>query len=150
MLDVEEELYRYLKPETDRQIRNSMLYSNPMANSTTLFRTEAGKRAHFYDETLRYSGDRDFWLKIGLQGKLYNFPIYFSYYTMNGNNTSILKIRPHLQASLLVMKRYKRKYPHYFSAHFFNKIQYLYTFLPEKFRRKFHQILARLKHGVAR
>jgi len=144
------ELYRYFKPETDEEIRNHMLFSNPMANSTTLFRRKAGESINFYDETLLYSGDRDFWLKMGLLGKLYNFPIYFSYYTMNENNTSIVKIRPHLQTSFFVMKRFKRKYPHYFSALFFNKIQYLYAVLPKGFRNKFHRVLASLKHAVAR
>jgi glycosyltransferase involved in cell wall biosynthesis len=105
------ERYRYLKPESDADIRKHMLFSNPMANSTTLFRREAGERVGWYDATMRYSGDRDFWLKIGLIGKLFNFPEYFSYYTMGDNNTSILHMRPHLKASLEIMKRYKGSIP---------------------------------------
>lgn len=139
------ELYRYLKPETDEAIRSKMLFSNPMANSTTVFRKSAGDRVGWYDETTRYSGDRDFWLKLGLIGKLYNFPEYFSYYTMNGANTSIARLKPHLKASLMVMKRYKEKYPFYYPALLLNRIQYSYAFLPESLRRQVHFLLARLK-----
>ena len=144
------ELYRYLKPETDGEIRKYMLFSNPMANSTTMFRKSAGEKAGWYDETTRYSGDRDFWLKIGLAGKLYNFPEYFSYYTMGTQNTSIAKIRPHLKASLAVMRRYRNAYPRYYPALALNLIQYAYSFLPEFIRRAAHQSLARLKRRVVK
>jgi glycosyltransferase involved in cell wall biosynthesis len=142
------ELYRYLKPETDAAIRARMLFSNPMANSTTLFRRAAGEGVHWYDETTRYSGDRDFWLKLGLVGKLYNFPAYFSFYTMGDENTSIAKLKPHLAASLMIMKRYKGKYPSYYPALFLNELQYVYSFLPEAVRRRVHRLLAQLKRQV--
>jgi glycosyltransferase involved in cell wall biosynthesis len=143
------ELYRYLKPKTDRQIRSAMLFSNPMANSTTMFRRSAGEKVGWYDETTRYSGDRDFWLKMGLVGKLYNFPEYFSYYTVSGDNTSIAKLRPHLKASLMIMKRYQGKYPHYLSALAVNELQYAYSFIPEALRKKIHFSLAKLKRKIA-
>jgi glycosyltransferase involved in cell wall biosynthesis len=143
------ERYRYLKPETDAVIRRRMLFSNPMANSTTMFRRTVAERVGWYDETTRYSGDRDFWLKMGLQGKLYNFPRYFSFYIMSGVNTSITKLRPHLKASLIVMKRYKGQYPGYSSALVINELQYAYSFLPSAVRRVVHERLARLKRRVA-
>lgn len=143
------ELYRYLKPATDAQIRARMLFSNPMANSTTLFRRSAGEKVGWYDESIRYSGDRDFWLKMGLVGKLYNFPEYFSYYTMSGTNTSVAKIRPHLKTSLTVMRRYKGKYPGYIPALLMNKLQYWYSLLPASLRSVIHYPLARIKRRIA-
>jgi len=142
------ELYRYFKPESDKEIRKYMLFSNPMANSTTVIRRKVGEKIGWYDETMRYSGDRDFWLKMGLKGKLYNFPQYFSYYTMSGENASITKIRPHLKASLMIMRRYKKDYPNYYIALVFNWVQYLYSFLPLFIRRLVHRSLARLKRLV--
>ncbi len=139
------ELYRYLKPQTDQAIRARMLFSNPMANSTTLFRLSVAREVGLYDEGSRYSGDRDFWLKMGLKGKLYNFPAYFSYYTMSDENTSIARMRPHLKASLNFMKRYRGKYPGYFSALFVNELQYCYSFLPLFIRKGIHTFLARIK-----
>lgn len=144
------ERYRYLKPESDADIRKHMLFSNPMANSTTLFRREAGERVGWYDATMRYSGDRDFWLKIGLIGKLFNFPEYFSYYTMGDNNTSILHMRPHLKASLEIMKRYKGDYPGYPLALAINTAQYWYAFLPKPVIRQVHSGVARLKRAMVR
>ncbi len=144
------EKYRYLKPETDKDIRSHMLLSNPMANSTTMFRKSAGEKVGWYDGSIRYSGDRDFWMKMGLVGKLYNAPEYLSYYTMGEHNTSIKRIRPHLKTSLMVMKRYKNKYPQYFPALALNYAQYAYSFLPESIRKTMHQSLARLKRLVVK
>lgn len=142
------EFYRYLKPQSDEAIRGKMLFSNPMANSTTIFRRSVGESVGWYDETTRYSGDRDFWLKAGLKGKLYNFPEYFSYYTMGEANTSIAKIRPHLKASLMIMRRYKNNYPHYLPALALNWLQYLYAYLPNFIQRFVHHSLARLKRMI--
>jgi len=142
------EQYRYFKAETDQEIRSYMLYSNPMANSTTMFRRAAGEKVGWYDGSIRYSGDRDFWLKMGRIGKLCNFKEYFTYYTMTGNNATITNLRPHLKTSLMVMKRYKKDYPHYLSALAVNKVQYSYAFLPEVVRRRIHKLLARLKRLV--
>lgn len=139
------ELYRYLKPETDAEIRKYMLFSNPIANSTALFRRSAGEEVGWYDESTRYAGDRDFWLKMGLAGKLRNFPEYFSYYTMSGENTSITKIQLHLRASLTIMKRYRREYPSYAIALLFNQAQYLYASLPRFVRQPIHLAMVRLK-----
>ena len=144
------ELYRYLKPKEDGEIRKYMLFSNPMANSTTLFRRTAGEKVDWYDESTRYAGDRDFWLKMGLVGKLHNFPEYFALYTMNPRvSTSIAKIRPHLKASLAIMKRYRGKYPYYLPALALNTIQHWYAFLPANVRGVLHASLARLKRRIA-
>jgi glycosyltransferase involved in cell wall biosynthesis len=139
------ERYRYLKPQTDAMIRKRMLFSNPMANSTTMFRRTVAERLGWYDSTTRFSGDRDFWLKMGREGKLYNFPDYFSYYTLSDANTSITRLTPHLKASLMVMKRYKDVYPGYRPALLINQLQYAYSFLPAVVRRPMHTRLARIK-----
>ena len=139
------EKYRYFKPESDAEIRKYMLFSNPMANSTTLFRRSTAEKVGWYDPSIRYSGDRDFFLKLGREGKLYNFKEYFSFYTMNGGNTSIARMKPHLKTSLMVMKRYKNDYPNYFPALILNEAQYAYAFIPEGIRRPMHQLMARLK-----
>ncbi len=139
------ELFRYIKPETDIQIREKMLFSNQMASSTTVFRLAAAQQVGWYEEEINQAGDRDFWLKMGLIGKLYNFPEYFANYTMSGGNISIYNIRPHLKASLTFMKRYKGKYPHYYPALLFNLMQYGYAFLPILIRGKVHPWVARLK-----
>lgn len=144
-----QELYRFLKPETDDKIRSAMLLSNPMANSTTLFRRTVGEQVGWYDGDLRYSGDRDFWMKMGLVGKLHNFLEYLGYYTKGTQNTSIIHIKPHLKTSLMLTKRYRKEYPNYPAALVLNYAQYWYTFLPESLRRTTHSGAVRLKRAMA-
>lgn len=142
------ERYRYLKPESDAEIRASMLLANPMANSTTLFLRSAGEHVGWYDESIRYSGDRDFWMKMGSIGKLRNFPEYFSFYTMTGENTSIRFIRPHLKISFFLVHKYRHLYPGYLRAILVNFLQYSYALLPVFIRKSIHASLAKLKHSV--
>ena len=140
-----DELYRYLKPETDEQIRKMMLFSNPMANSTTLFRRSSGEQVGWYDSSLRYAGDRDFWMKMSLKGKLHNFPEYLGFYTKGTHNTSILHIKPHLKTSLMLTSRYRRDFPNYVPALALNYASYWYAFLPQRVQQSTHTSVVRVK-----
>lgn len=144
------ELYRFLNPETDGEIRSRMLFGNPIANSTAVFRALTAAKAGFYDESFPYSADREFWLRMGLQGKLYNFPEHFSYYTMNEASDSLSHLKLHMKFSLEAMKKYKNAYSGYYPALMFNYAQYWYSFLPAGVRRSVHGFLARLKHWLIR
>ena len=149
IVDLEgKEMCRYLKPETHEAIRTAMFFPNPMANSTTLFRREAGERVGWYDDSIRYSGDRDFWMKMGLLGKLYNFPDYLSFYTMGSQNTSIVHMKPHLKTSLMLTQRYHDKYPGYSRAIVINYLQYWYAFLPPGLHQAIHTTVARGKRKL--
>ena len=142
------EKYRYLKPETNDQIRRVMLLSNPMANSTTMFRRAAGEQVGWYDSALPLAGDRDFWMKMARIGKLYNFQEYLSFYTMGTHNNTIVHIKPHLKISLMLTKRYRDDYPRYPVALLVNYAQYGYAFLPLSIRRYIHTRVARTKRAV--
>jgi len=143
------EQYRFLKPEKDEKIRRTMLFSNPMANSTTLFRRSAAAQVGWYDGELRYSGDRDFWMKMALLGKLHNFQEYLGFYTKGTHNTSIRNIRPHLKTSLMLTSRYRKDFPHYLPALALNYAQYAYALLPQGIRRSTHSNAVRLKRAMA-
>jgi glycosyltransferase involved in cell wall biosynthesis len=144
-----QELYRFLKPQRDEDIRRTMLFSNPMANSTTLFRRSAAERVGWYDGELRYSGDRDFWMKMALVGKLHNFQEYLGYYTKGTHNTSVQNIRPHLRASLMLTSRYRREFPNYLPALALNCAQYMFALLPQAIRQTTHTQAVRLKRVMA-
>jgi hypothetical protein len=120
-----------------------------MANSTTLFRRAAGEKVGWYDSSMRYCGDRDFWMKMARIGPLYNFPEFFSFYTMGEQNTSIAHIKPHLRASLMLTRRYARDFPKFPLAITLNYVQYCYAFLPRVVTRHIHTSAARLKRAVA-
>jgi len=142
------ELYRFLKPTDDVDIREKMLIANPMSNSTTLFRRAIGEQVGWYDEGLAYSGDRDFWMKMGLAGKLANLPLQLGYYTIGTHNGSITHLKPHLACSLRLTKRYRRDYPNYPRALAVSYAQYWYAFLPRSVREVMHTSVVRLKRAT--
>lgn len=143
------EITRYRNPETDKEIRAAILLTNPVANSTGMFRMAAAEAAGLNDEKIGQAADRDFWLKLGLHGKLYNFPAYFMRYRVTSGSSSIVNMRPTLRASLAVMKRYRRAYPRYRRALVVNTFQYWYALLPERVRRSsLHRWLFVLKQKI--
>ncbi len=144
------ELYRFLKPETDDMLRNKMLFGNPMANATTVFRRSACIAAGWYNENDAYASDWDFWFRMAKFGKLYNFPEYFSYYTLNGKNISFLYARENLFSALKIMKRYRKDYPHFYIALCFHYLQCGYTLLPNSIQKATHGFLRRAKQKAVR
>ncbi len=139
------ERYRFLKVETDAEIRRTMLFFNPMANSTTLFRRCGGDKVGWYNEAFPHASDWDFWLKLGLVGKLYNFPEYFAFYTAHERNTSFVRARDNLFWALRVVRRYREDYPAYHAALCFHYIQCAYGLLPRAIQRRIHGPLRKLK-----
>lgn len=142
------ETLRFLKPETDEVIRKRALFANPIANVTTIFRKEAAEKIGFYDESFSYAADWEFWLNLGRLGKLCNFPEYFAYYLMAGQNTSFIKQRNHLKNGLRIINKYKSDYPGFFGAFILVGAQYLYSFLPGPIRRYLNPFLSRLKKVI--
>jgi len=139
------ERLRILKPEKDEDIKAKALLANPMANSTTLFRYEAAKKVGFYDETLLQFADWDFWLKMGLIGKLYNFPRYFAYYQMSEKGSSFKKEKENAVSALKIVQRYKNKYPGFGKAILLAYVYYCYTLLPGFLRKILNPILSQFK-----
>jgi glycosyltransferase involved in cell wall biosynthesis len=136
---------RILKPQTDIAIRRNALVANPMANSTALFRRDVAAGVHNYDESLREFADWDFWLKMGLSGKLYNFPEYFLYYRMWPGGASFARQRGAAEAALVIVRRYRGKYPRFghamLSAYTYN----LYARLPDSVKRVLNVPMSLLK-----
>lgn len=123
--------YRYLKPEMDGEIRESMLYANPMAHSTVMYRKDDAARVGYYDEAFRgHAADRALFLQMARTGKLHNIPEYFTYYTLSGSNMLIQHQRVQMKASLVYMKRFRTGYPHFVPALCMHYATYAYSFLP--------------------
>lgn len=144
----EKEKSRLLKPEEHESIIENALLANPMVNTTTLFRKSAAEKIGFYDETLPEFADWDFWLKMGLEGKLYNFPLHFAYYQMWDTGSSFRKQKGTAYSSLQIVPRYKDKYPHYGKAIFLAYIYYVYTLLPNFIKKFTNPILSKLKKTI--
>lgn len=139
------EKLRALKPESNDDIRKNALVANPMVNATTVFRLEAAKKAGFYDETMLQFADWDFWLKLGLLGRLYNFQEYFIKYQMWEGGMSFSKQKEAASSGLRIVSRYKNLYPRYPKAIALACAYYLYARLPDFIKKSLNPILSRIK-----
>lgn len=141
----EKEKSRLLKPEEHEAIVENALLANPMVNTTTMFRKSTADKVGLYDETLPEFADWDFWLKMGLEGKLYNFPLHFAYYQMWDTGSSFRKQKGTAYSALKIVPRYKDKYPHYKKAITLAYTYYAYTLLPNFIKKFLNPALSRLK-----
>jgi len=139
---------RFLKPQNDQDIRRRALLANPMVNSTAMFRRSIALKAGGYDETILEFADWDFWLKMGLAGKLYNFPEYFIYYLMWDRGSSFSKQKGTAISAVRIVKRYKSNYPNSFWAIMLAYLYRFYTKLPDPIKRFLNPLLSRLKKTV--
>lgn len=130
------------KPESDKEIRDVALRANPIANSTAMFRRGLGER---YDPGLRQFADWDFWLKVGMRGKLYNFQEIFLAYRVWNQGSSFVNQRANALSAIRVVRRYKGDYPGYKRAILAARTYWLYTYLPVIVRRHANSSLSRLK-----
>jgi len=139
---------RFLKPERNEEIRQHALIANPMANPTTMFRRSAVEKIGFYDETMPQFADWDFWLKMGLVGKLYNFREYFACYQMWEGGMSFLKQKDNARSALRIIRRYKNQYPGFLKALFSVYSYTAYAYLPMSVKKPFNSALSRLKKFI--
>ena len=143
------ELFRYLKAETDEAIRAHALVTNPMANSTSVCRTDAVRAIGLCNEAMEYNEDWDFWLRMGRLGKLHNLPDYLSYYTMTGRNKSMVYLRQHTCAAIRVIWRFRKDYPNFTRGALVNSAQLCYAFIPFPIRISINPFFSKLKKKLA-
>ncbi len=96
------EIGRYLKKETDAEIRRTALFANPFSHTTVMFRADIARKVGGYCDW-RYAEDWDLWLKMGCFGMLYNFPEYLAAYTVSGENKSFVYLRAQTKMHLSIL-----------------------------------------------
>jgi glycosyltransferase involved in cell wall biosynthesis len=136
------EMFRFLKPERDEDIKKNALCANPMANSTTMCRKSVAASVGFYDESLPQFADWDFWLKIGARGKLYNFPEYFTAYLVWHRSSSFVNQKANAQSALRIVTRYRKMYPGLVKAWALAIAYRIYACLPAGMRKLLNPILS--------
>lgn len=84
------ELFRFLNPASDREIRSALLARNCFVHSSVLFLKSEALRHGGYSEHAdrRYVEDYDLWLAIGRRRKLANVPEYCVRYTQRSSSIS--------------------------------------------------------------
>ena len=142
------ETMRYLKPADDTQIRGRLLLANPIIHSTILFRSYAVRSLGGYDESLPGFQDWDLWLRLGRQGKFYNFQRYFTGYMIWGSGGSSGSTRSNSQSAMRIVMRHRKSYARFPLAFLLAGGYRVYAVLPEPVRRFTFGGLSRLKKKV--
>lgn len=140
---------RFLKPETDAQIRAGALLANPIGNSTAIFRRILNGEPVMYDESMRGFADWDFWLMMGSRGKLYNFPEYLAHYALWEGGGSFTQQRVNTRAAIRIVQKHRENYRRFVPAILFAGIQHLYACLPVSIRRVSYPALSSFKKMLA-
>jgi len=111
----EKELFRFLNPLKDSEIRATILYRNCFSHSTVMFKRSAALRFGGYtaSEAVRHVEDYDLWLKLGTVGTLANLPEYSVRLTSHGTSISGTHKVQQFKNQLAITAGYKGKYPHY-------------------------------------
>lgn len=133
------ELFRYLKPQTDEEIRKIILFKCPFAHSSILFRKDEAEKIGFYREDLRFTEDWEFWMRLGKLGKFYNFPEYFIKYRAHQGNVMSKYGSLQILEGIKIIRFHKYNYPNYFKSLVYNYIKYFFFLLPffQKIFKKF-------------
>jgi len=139
---------RYLKPETDRQIKRRALLANPLAHSSSMYRLKAAQQLGGYDATLAGFQDWDLWLRLGKTGQLYNFPEYLTYYRIWHGSESLRQSKGNTRSALRITKRHRRDYPGFPSAYTMALLYHAYAHLPFHLRRVSYPFLSRMKKAA--
>lgn len=116
MSDSGNELFRYLLPEKDEDIKNRILGKNCFVHSSVLFRKDIVSSVGGYDEgtgALHFE-DYDLWLRIGHMGKFYNLPLYYTGYTVRSSSLSAVNKLYVFRKLLSHLKKYKGQYKNYY------------------------------------
>jgi glycosyltransferase involved in cell wall biosynthesis len=100
-----------MRPSLDKDIRKTMLLKNNFFTSTVMFRREVAiKAGGFKSDGVDLAEDYDLWLRLGTQGKMYNFSEVFTNYTQNRYNKD--KFQRFLSKQLSLVVLYSKNYPY--------------------------------------
>jgi glycosyltransferase involved in cell wall biosynthesis len=111
-----QEIKRYLNPEGNLAIRNSLLAKNSLAHSSVMYRREIAISLGSYPLNLNGIEDYDLWLRLGQKYKLHNLPLYDLGYRKHSGNISLTDRIRLMEANLTLIKKYQQYYPNFYWA----------------------------------
>jgi hypothetical protein len=113
-----------------------------------MYRRDDALAAGGYDETMAGFQDWDLWLKLGLRGRLANFPEYLLYYQIWPGSGSLLQSRQNVASARTIVRRYRRRYRHFPLAYTMAMLYSAYAQLPLPARRASYAFLSRMKKAT--
>jgi len=140
------EIFRYLLPENDKDIKKYILSDNCFVHSTVVFRKRDWEKIGGYNEKFGQDCDWALWLELGKSGKFYNFPEYFTYYLKweeNISNFNTRDARDNMKNQIKLRYNYRNDYTGYLKSFFLGLTYYFFSFLP--FRNTLKPILIKFK-----
>lgn len=137
------ELFRFLSPETDEEVRNKLLFKNCFTHSSVMFRKDVVLSGGGYreDEVARHVEDYELWLRLGVKGKLGNLPMYGVRFMLRGGAISARYKPAQLKNTIRLIQMYKRYYYRSFLAVVFAHIRYTGYVLLEKLPKPFQKFV---------
>lgn len=129
--EIGNELFKYLLPETDEQIRNKILSKNCFVHSSVLFRKDAALKFGGYDESknTRHIEDYDLWLKLGMMGKFANLGEYSVLFMERENTLSARNRIVQAKKVLFEIKKFKKEYPNFIKGYFLGMIRLFFFYI---------------------
>ena len=132
------ELFRFMQPETDAEIRDKMLLKSCFTHSTVMFRKDTALEIGGYseEEGALHVEDYDLWLRLGVVGKLYNLRQYgIKFMLREGAISSKYKLEQFRKNVKLVVK-YRKHYPNFSRSFLFANLRgalyTIYEYMPFK------------------
>lgn len=127
------ELFRYLLPQNDKDIRNNILSKNCFVHSSVLFRKDATLTFGGYseEENIKHIEDYDLWLKLGTVGKFSNINTYSVLLMQRDNTISNTNRVIQAKKSIYEIIRFKNKYPNFLLGYLLSQTRLLF-FLIQK------------------
>jgi len=112
---ISENKKRKLRPESDEQIRKTMLIRNNFFTSTVMFRkASALKAGGFIKDQYDFGEDYDLWLRLGKIGQKYNFQQAFAKYRLPHYNRA--RQKDFFRKQLWLINKEKLNYPGFLLA----------------------------------
>lgn len=119
-----------LKPITDKEIRNNMLWGCPFLHPSTVFRRSGIEKLGGYNEAIKQAEDYDLWMRLGKIGKMYNFPEYSIQSLVGETNVGHCKRKEFIESNLLLIRKYRFDYPHFYISYMKSCFEYIDVSIP--------------------
>lgn len=139
-------LYKFFKNEKDCGIRKRSLLACPFEHTTVMFRKDIAISVGGY-RNLKVAEDWDFFLRLGINGKFYNFREYYTNYLQGSQNISLKNQGEVAKTEINIIKTFRKHYPGSFPGLILHWIQYIYSFLPEFIKNRFQFLLRYIKRN---
>lgn len=96
--------------QDDNLIKKTIIKNNPFAHSCVIYETELAKKIGGYDETIKYGGDYELYLRFFPFTKFYNIQEFLCFRSVENEGISIKRQKEQMLQGIKTQLKYVRKY----------------------------------------